>query len=130
MILNLDDDRLVDVHFDGGEAITARIIPQDELAALGKKHTKIKIKRGVPTEHTNDREFSKDFWDRTIESWSGFVDAKGGGIECSRDNKYKMVIRYPEIADRVREAIDEAKESIFRAEERAEKNGRNGLDGL
>lgn len=129
MKLNLDEERRVEVELGDGARITAKIIAPSELMALRRRHTRTKTRRGQQVEEVDDKEFSKDFWGRTIDSWQGLQDQDGKAIPCNTDTKYRMVNRYPEIAEKIDEAIEAAKAWTFDADERAEKNLQSSADG-
>jgi hypothetical protein len=120
MELRLDTERMLIVPV-GDASINVRILSVDETIKIRKKYVKMKNTRSGWNEEFDRIGYAKDFWDRTIVSWTGFSQ-DGAAIECTRDNKYALVSQYDEIACTINEAIEAQKDNTLESRAKDLKN--------
>jgi hypothetical protein len=121
MKLNLEEPRKVVVAI-ADAMIVVRIVPTDEVLQLRKKHTRMRNVLGDPVEDFDQKAYSVDFWDAVIVSWTGIQDQAGTDIPCTKANKFDLVSKYAEIALKINDELEAARQKTFQIEENLSKN--------
>jgi hypothetical protein len=106
----------ITVHFD--EAwIRVNVLPIDVIQRIRDKHTKWKRGREV----LDDSAFSKDLWDKMIESWGNIIDDDTDEeVPCTSENKSALIRKFPNIGTRIMEEIDDYRDSVLNGRREAE----------
>lgn len=106
--------------------ICLRILTTDAREQITKQTTKkcVEYKRGERYEYTevDDDAYSRLMWDYCIVDWEHLEDEDGKPIECTADNKVKLVKGHPGFAAFLGECLECLTDCAKLAKEKAEKN--------
>lgn len=107
--------------------ICVRVMNEAERRKIRKATTKKILKRGQWVEDINDDKFSEMLWDYCIVDWEGLEDDAGKPIECSRENKLKLIREHVGFQFFVSTCIERVTEQIENQLEVVEKNSSSTL---
>ena len=99
---------------DGGGRICLHSLSTEEAIAISKKTTKPKVEyknnqRFAYEEVDEDKQFSL-MWDAVIVDWEGVETADRKPLECTTDNKLKLMRKSPVFARTVRGFLEKLTE--------------------
>ncbi len=105
--------------------VEIRIPSPEKMTKIDKLTTKKTMKyrggQNYPIEEVNTTMRNRLLWDEFISGWSGIVDENGNEVECTTDNKEKLMKIVVKFAVFVGRKIEELSEGMAQFED-VEKN--------
>lgn len=112
--------------FEDGGRICIRSLSTEEATAISKKTTKSKVeyKQGqrFTFDETNEEIQFSLMWDSVIVDWEGLESADGKALECTTENKLRLMRKSPVFARLVRGFLEKLTEIETTEREAEEKN--------
>jgi hypothetical protein len=100
--------------FEDGGRICLRSLSTEEATAISKKVTKTKVeyKQGqrFSFEETDDDKAFSLMWDSVIVAWEGIETADGKPLECTTENKLKLMRKSPVFTRTIRGFLEKLTE--------------------
>lgn len=118
LLTKKDADRKFIIPVEDG-TVTIRPMADSELGEIRKKYTKQRPSRFGMQEEVDTACIYHERLDRIILDWSGFTDAEGKAIPCTRENKVDLADMNPGL---FADILSKSERVLSEAKEEAEKN--------
>lgn len=111
---------------NAGDGVEIRLASAEIMEIINKKCTKkrVEFRRGQRYEviEEDEKKRSNMLWDYVILNWKGLEDQEGNPIECTTENKIKLMRGSVKFSGFIGDCIEKLSESSSNLKEESEKN--------